>query len=213
MNCPSCGAELDERGMNLETGTARCFQCGRVSKLVLGAGAPAEARVERPAKTRVVLDRSRPGRIALYIRVRGGSLLLPFGILWLVVMAAITAVGLFPGGLPILVVVAFWLAGLGLLVLGLLVRFGITGVYIDREQFIVAKTVFGKGWTRRGRTDQISTIRLTKAYRSSDEPETGIGIAAGADTYAFGSFLQDDEKLWLISELRAFLREAGHPVG
>ena len=212
MNCPSCGAELAESAVNLDAGTARCFQCGHVSKLSLGGGESVEPRVERPAKTRVVLDRSRPGRIALYIRVRGGKLLLPFAILSLVTLGALTAAGLFSGDFPILFVVAFWLVGLGLLLLGLLVRFGITGVYVDRQQFIVAKTLFAKGWTRRGRTGEISTIRLSEAYRSNGRPVMAVGIAAGAKTYTFGSFLEDDEKPWLVSELRTFMAEIGHPL-
>jgi hypothetical protein len=213
MNCPSCGAELDERGVDLDAGTARCFQCGHVSKLGLGEGAAAVPRVEKPARTRVVVDRSRPGQIALYIPGRGGVFFFAFAAFWFTITGILTVTAVSSGeGFPVLFMVPFWLVGLGMLLMGLFTRFGVTGVYVDRQQFIVSKTLFGKGWTRRGVTDEISTIQLSEAYRSNDQPVMALAIAAGAETYSVGSFLKDDEKRWLVSELRAFLAEIGHRV-
>jgi DNA-directed RNA polymerase subunit RPC12/RpoP len=213
MNCPSCGAELEESAVDLDEGTVRCPQCGHVSKLVLGAGVPVVPRVEKPAGTRVVVDRSRSGQIALYIPGRGGLSFLFFAAFWLTITGILTALAVSSGeGFPILFMVPFWLVGLGMLLIGLFMRFGVTGVYVDRQRFIVSKTLFGKGWTRRGATDEISTIQLSEAYRSNEVPVMAVSIAAGASTYSVGSFLKDDEKRWLVSELRAFMAEIGRRV-
>ena len=211
MNCPSCGAELAESAIDFDAGTARCFTCGHVSKISLGEGRFSEPRVEKPANTRVVVDRSRPGQIALYVPGRGGGFFFFFAIFWLAITSAITVGALSSGeGFPILFMIPFWLVGLGMLLIGLFMRFGITGVYIDQQQFIVSKTLVGKGWTRRGLTDEIGAIRLTEAYRSNNRPVMAVGIAAGAKTYSIGSFLSGSEKKWLVSELRAFMAEIGH---
>lgn len=213
MNCPECGAELAEKGIDLDAGTARCFECGHVAKLFLGRGDSVEPRVEEPAGTRAVVDRSRPGQIALYVPSRGGCFALFCGVFWFAITGAITAGALFGGALFLLLfMIPFLVGGLVMLLIGLFIRFGVTGVYIDREQFIVTKKLFNQGWTRRGSTKDINSIRLAEGYRKNDHPVMAVQIAVGEKTYTFGSFLKDDEKAWLVSELRAFMAEIGHPL-
>jgi len=211
MNCPSCGAALDAAGVDLETSVVRCANCGRETRLSLGESV--EQPVEPPAKTRVVIDRSRPGQIALFVPGQGGCFFLIFAAFWLTIVSVMTAAFSKAGGFMLLFLVPFWIAGLGMLLVGLFIRFGVTGVYIDREQFIITRKLFNKGWTRRGATKDISAIRLTEAYKQNDRPVMAVGIAAAANSYSFGSFLSDEEKRWIAFELRAFMNELGHPVG
>ncbi len=213
MNCPSCGAELAERGIDLDAGTARCFECGHVAKLAVGPSESVEPRLEKPANARAVVDVSRPGQMALYVPGRGGCFFLLFAIFWLAVTAAVT-VGAIASkeSFSVLFMVPFWAVGIGVLLIGLFIRFGVTGVYIDREQFIVTKKLFNQGWTRRGRTADISSIRLAEAYKQNERPVMAVQIGVGRKTYTFGSFLKDDEKSWLVSELRVFMAEIGRAL-
>jgi len=213
MNCPSCGAELAEKGIDLDAGTAQCFECGHVAKLSVGPSEYVEPRVEKPANARAVVDGSRPGQIALYVPGGGGCFFLFFAAFWLAITAAVT-VGAVASkeSFSILFMVPFWVVGIGVLLMGLFIRFGVTGVYIDREQFIVTKTLWGKGWTRRGLSREISSIRLAEAYKQNERPVMAVQIAVGQKTYTFGSFLKDDEKAWLVSELRVFMAELGRAL-
>jgi hypothetical protein len=105
------------------------------------------------------------------------------------------------------ILVPLWLVGLGVLVAGLFLRFGVTGLRLDRREFVITRRLFGCGWARRGLTDQITAIELRKAFEPEDGPVMAVTIRAGARTYSFASFLRDEEKEWIVAELRRFLAE------
>ncbi len=214
MNCPSCGQPLDSRGIDLDAGTIRCLACGHVSPLSTTPAAAAAPRLPQPPATRVVLDRSRPGQIVLSVPGQGGCGLLFFAGFWLLLVIGLT-IGLlvFDTGPMVLILIPFWLVGIVFAILGSYTRYGITGVYLDKAHYLVTKKLWGKGWTRRGGIDQIESISVAEAYEQNNRPVMAVSISLGGrKTIKFGSFLTDEEKKWITSELRAFMAEIGRPL-
>jgi hypothetical protein len=211
VNCPSCGAELSDGYVDRAAATVRCASCGH--EVPLPAPASAELRVEPPAGTRVVIDRSRPGEIALSIPGRGGLFLMILASVWVdAATVAIVLALVWRSSTFVWILVPLWLVGLGVLVAGLFLRFGVTGLRLDRREFVITRRLFGCGWPRRGLMDQVTAIELRKAFEHEDGPVMAVTICAGRKSHFVGSFLTDAEKRWIVGELRTFLAEIGRPL-
>ena len=146
---------------------------------------------------------------------KGGCGMIVFALFWLGLTAGI-GVGFIAGGAswPVfLFFIPFLGIGCAMLLFGLFSRYGITGVYLDNTQYLVTKKLWGKGWTRRGPLEAINSISIAEAYRRNESPVTAVTINIGSKTIKFGSFLTDEEKQWIASELRAFMAEIDHPLG
>jgi hypothetical protein len=112
-----------------------------------------------------------------------------------------------------------WAFALGSLLKGVFNRFGVTTVKINPERFVVAKTLWGVGRTRSGRTAQIVGVEMIDRNKGKKDengrelpPEEMVEIRTEWRYYGFGLSLLPLERLWVSRELRVFLREIGHPV-
>jgi hypothetical protein len=80
---------------------------------------------------------------------------------------------------------------------------------VDRQECRLAWSVFK--WSRKKVLPVSSITAVTEevVYTKNYQPVYGVGIKAGEKTVKFGSALTEEERKWLIGELRHFLRVKG----
>lgn len=211
LTCPKCSNPIGSADANLSEGVCVCPHCQEFFKI---SGLLTEdievTRVAKPLHTQVefVADRETLGFIVPSGRSRGaGFFLLFFALFW----NSITWLG-FAGAIakfeiiPILFLIPFILIGLLVALACVYVFFGEFTFSIDRRECRAIWSVFKWNFTRKATTAQINGVVEDVVYRKNYQPVYGIAIKHGNSTLKFGSDLNDEERKWLIGEIRHFLK-------
>ena len=107
--------------------------------------------------------------------------------------------------LPALIKFGFPLIGLGLLYAALRLRYTHHFLQLDATHLSLRRTFAGFRKVRQMPREVITSVELRAFYQRNYEPVFGIEVRATTGRFRFGSALSDDDKLWLVHDLRRAL--------
>lgn len=139
-----------------------------------------------------------------------------FGFVWMAIVLPVTGgilYGSFEKGngdiATILGILAFsglfWAVGIGMIVVWVRMRFTEIFLSVEREQFAIQKTLFGRKKLRKIALDEHSRARLVESYSENDVPVYAIQMEGIGETEKFATGLNYEEKRWLASTINRFL--------
>ncbi|MGA2067205.1 MAG: hypothetical protein ABSG86_19695 [Thermoguttaceae bacterium] len=228
IECPGCRQAIPAEDISLETGYAKCRQCGEVFKLadVLPGYAPpatpAEKPPERPFDAWAVLERDKE-RLIIHIPAQGMRAgtwgMLGFATFWLAFIAFWTAgaLGVFFGGgiqwgnaLFAAFSTPFWLVGFGMLAGVAWASRGSRSVYLDAS--VLQTQLRCLAWRRSKTIDRaaVQHAREGVVQAKSNGPASAYFPCSAEIIFEKGSFrlpcTNEPEQKWLIAEINDFLQ-------
>lgn len=220
--CPNCGAKPSAVPASTKDAIT-CGQCGtRASAFEWSAAASPGGHVgnpdQPPANTKIARLSDPSGSVVWNIPASGksGGLFI-FGILWCSITAMVSGTFLFGNGefesndvvpvqllpiLPILFFGIFWAVGLGMLYAGCRNKYAKHRLTADRDTVTLRRELFGKAKDKSLPTESIASIAKVEFYQRNYQPVHGIEIKGSRGKLRFGSVLTEDEKAWLVADLR-----------
>jgi len=231
ITCPSCKADV-ESDLYESTGQTDCPYCGSDLSALLQinvAGsdemggyrtdvAPAANQIELPplpAKSKIEIVQSSPGRLVLHIPPGGkhAAGIGCFTIMWNGIMGVVSATFLVGAAqakvawvvIPFLSL--FWLIGLGLAYWWIRSRFMRLFILLDANQIALQRTLFGRKWINETHLNGDSSASLVESYSQNNVPVYRVEVSGSNRTAKFGTALSREEKNWLCDQINHFLRK------
>ena len=215
-NCPECGSSLDlPRELPEGDDLLHCSACswsGGMMDLMASNDGWGEVR-EQPAGSKIVKSSMDGGTQWLMPASKKPNFLCFFALLWLGFVGFITFTLLFgtvegedPVWVFLLFLIPFWAVGLGVGYGGLRMMLMESILVVDQSEVRLMQRLFGKVKLKRLGREEVKCVERYTAYSQNERPVYGLRIATGGkEKIAFGSRLKEDEKRWLLSELREVL--------
>ncbi|HMP00202.1 MAG TPA: hypothetical protein PKE26_13930 [Kiritimatiellia bacterium] len=210
--CPACDIRIPKENIHVPEGMCACPACGEVYRIAdFLRDDPDEAyRIERPAYSEIETLRSGES-FAIHIPPLGfrspARFMLFFTLFWNTMAWFMWIMAIRDRELiPILFMIPFIL--IGLVTLGIFLFFlrGKTHVLIDDKKMSVIRSLFGFTYRRDVTRSDIAAITHDVVYAQNYQPVYGIGIKrTSGKTIKFGANLTEEERKWLIGEIRFFL--------
>ncbi len=144
-----------------------------------------------------------------------------FGVAWLGITATVSGGFLVAGfaeqngddAPPLFILIPlfgiFWAVGIGMIVAWVRMRFTQILLSVEREQFAIQKTLFGKKKLKKLPLDGNSHAELVESYSENDQPVYAIQMEGVSETEKFATGLSYEEKRWLASSINQFLGVSG----
>lgn len=143
-----------------------------------------------------------------------------FGFFWLLITGAVSGGFLFAGDgdakgdpPPLFVLIPFfglfWAVGIGMLIAWARMRFTQILLSVEREQFAIQKTLFGRKKLKKLTLDENSHAELVESYSENDRPVYAIQMEGLGETEKFATGLSYEEKRWLARSINQFLGVGG----
>lgn len=234
LRCPSCGAH-PAATVTTPDDWLTCAECGGKSaacEWVMSGGVPRGWADRPPADTGIRRETRDDGAIRWLIPPSGKSGgFLFFAVFWCAITAVVSGGFLMAilfgkpaeGSnavppwifVPLLLLFfgIFWAVGLGMFYVAARNKWSRTGLMVTSEEVVLVRTLFGRKTEKRLPRAAVEGVSAEEFYRSNETPVYGIMIKAGAKKLKFGSMLRDDEKGWLVADLRrVLLGETVRPV-
>ncbi len=233
--CPNCGAIYNDTASSARFEKpdylVRCGVCGEETSLKAltqtqsADGAEAAALrdprqpVPKPQGTRIGVMKLDDGSTAIDVpSARTSRGLLFFAIFWLGLSTVFFAGILFSaagGDLPPLPAIGmltlFEAIGLAMLYFALMLKYARHRILIRDEGFLYQREFFRRRRVHEYHTADISAVKQAVFYTQNYTPVYGIEIRTrNGRTIRLGSGLEDDEKRWLVWELRSALAAVGN---
>ena len=119
-------------------------------------------------------------------------------------------VSIFQGELfAVLFLLIFVTVGAGLALVALYSFYGEFSLLADRATCRAVWTLFKWNRTKSLLTSSITAVTEEVVYTKNYVPVYGVGLKSGAKTLKFGSALTEEERKWIVGELRHFLGVKG----
>ena len=99
----------------------------------------------------------------------------------------------------------FWAVGIGMIIAWARMRFTEIFLSVEREQFAIQKTLFGRKKLKKIALDEGSQARLVESYSENDVPVYAIQMEGVGETEKFATGLSYEEKRWLAKTINRFL--------
>jgi hypothetical protein len=228
LSCPECGQKPASRPLRGE-GTLLCAACGTRASLAEWAATAAEGGYvgnpdQPPANTRITRHTDAAGNMVWDIPASGKSGgLLFFAIFWCGITGVVTAGIAFgkssedSGGQPpviflILFFAIFWAVGLGLLYAALRNMFARTRVTASPDALTLRRELFGRAKEKSVAVAELKSISQVEFYQKNYQPVRGVEIRGTRGKLRFGSILTEEEKAWLVADLRRAAMPAAVPA-
>jgi hypothetical protein len=230
--CPACGSELPPPNISPEylwDTRIDCPACGRWSSLIAtgpvpGAVSTAPAvefagetgEAPAPSGCRVeVVDRA--GTRMWKVPATGGfHPLLVFGVIWLAFSLIIMGVMLAGAmkseeGLlvPAAMMALFVLAGLAMVWFGVKISLTEHWLLVNERQFVHESRFLRRARRAALAREGVNGVALREAYRQNERPVMAIEVGGREGKVRFGTALKQDEKEWLLEDLRRSLSRPG----
>ena len=214
--CPECGAS---NPMGLDQEVITCSQCGfrgsvmewSLRKLMPERTTPQADADHPPADTKITRKEPKPGTTAWEVPPSGRSGgMLAFAILWTGFITVWTSYAVFAASdssdpdsiLFPLFSIPFWAIGLGMLYFALRGKYAWHLILIDDRTVVLARSFF-KRTTRKSLSRRaLTSIDLKEFYQQNYTPVYGIEIRGREGKLRFGTTLTEEEKRWLVADLR-----------
>ncbi|WAC18342.1 hypothetical protein OVA24_13975 [Luteolibacter sp. SL250] len=103
----------------------------------------------------------------------------------------------------------FWIIGLGVLYLGLRAQFAQYLLTVDGSMIALRREMFGRVSEKSIALDEVVRIVQKEFYQKNYQSVFGIEIEGKRSKLRFGSMLEDDEKAWLVADLRRAFMQPG----
>lgn len=212
--CKTCNAAINPADANITEGVCTCRQCGGFFKIAaLLADDAVITRIAKPAYSSVEFfsDRDSLGFIIPRGRSRGTAFFfLFFALFWNALSWTMFTVALFQGELfGVLFLLIFVTVGAGLALVALYSFYGEFSLLADRSTCRAVWTLFKWNRTKSLITTSITAVTEEVVYTKNYQPVYGVGLKSGSKTLKFGSALTEEERKWIIGELRHFLGVKG----
>jgi len=212
--CKTCNATIAPGDANVAEGVCTCRQCGGFFKIAaLLTDDAVITRIAKPAYTPVGFfsDRDSLSLIIPRGRNRGTAFFfLFFALFWNALSWTMFTVALFQGELfPVLFLLIFVTVGIGLALAALYGFFGEFSLLADRSACRAVWTLFNWKRTKSLATSSITAVTEEVVYTKNYVPVYGVGLKSGSQTLKFGSALTEEERKWIVGELRHFLGVKG----
>ena len=143
-----------------------------------------------------------------------------FGAAWLVITGVISTAFLIGGEenwdgdapplyflVPFLAI--FWAVGIGMLIFWARMRFTQLLLSVERDQFAIQKTLFGRKKLTKLALDENSHAELVESYSENDRPVYAIQMEGVGEIEKFATGLSYEEKRWLARSINQFLGAGG----
>ena len=219
LTCPDCGEKPAKLPVTAQDILA-CNHCGTQASALEWAVSGTKHRHaanpdKPPAGTKITRQVEPGGTVVWNIPASGKSGgFLFFAIFWCGLTGLITLAALFgdsdfrsSGSFPIQWIVIpffliFWAVGLTLLYIACRNRFGKNRITVSKESITLGRELFGKSTHRSLSLESIQSISQVEFYQSNYQPVYGIEIRGKTGKLRFGSILSNDEKSWLVADLK-----------
>tara|TARA_R110002072_G_scaffold302710_2_gene487667 strand:- start:193597 stop:194982 length:1386 start_codon:yes stop_codon:yes gene_type:complete len=143
-----------------------------------------------------------------------------FGFAWMAIVLPISCAFIIGGAedengnaVSLLVLIPFlgifWAVGIGMIVVWARMRFTEIFLSVEREQFAIQKTLFGRKKLKKIALDDVSQARLVESYQENDVPVYAIQMEGIGETEKFATGLSYEEKRWLANAINRFLGVGG----
>lgn len=214
LQCPQCGVKPQMKPVDMDA-LVRCDSCGheglpgewQPTPGMLRSGDPDRI----PAGTRIVRETSAPGETAWHIPASGKFGFFGFfGVLWTTITAVVSGGFLLGGGsggkeqpwfiYPFFAV--FWAIGLGCLYAALRAKFARHRVTAGVDRVTLRREMFGRVKERSLAAGDVTAVEQAVFYQQNYQPVYGIEIRARGGKLRFGTTLADEEKAWLVADIR-----------
>ena len=116
---------------------------------------------------------------------------------------------------PLLFLSLFWAVGIGMLYVGLRMRYARHLVIVDEKSVILGRSLFGRRKLKSFPRESVQSVTKKEFYQQNYQPVYGIEIRGERGKLRFGSSLTEEEKDWLVADLKRSLvlsRPAGRPA-
>ncbi|MFC5050149.1 hypothetical protein ACFPK9_05960 [Rubritalea spongiae] len=215
-NCPECGAVLHlPARVPAENDVIQCSACS-------WSGGPFDfissdddwgAVKQQPAGSKIVKSETADGVRWLMPAAKRLNFLCVFAFLWLSFISFFTAMVLFgeveddmSRWAVSLFLVPFWAVGLGVGYAGLRMMLLESILLVNSGEVQLMQKLFGKVKVKELSRAEVKRVERYTAYSQNDRPVYGLRIVTGGkEKLDFGSRLNEDEKRWLLSELKELL--------
>lgn len=224
LRCPDCGAKPGELP-DKWGGVMRCGACGARTSLSEwtpgeGAGRLAAGDADRvPTGTRIRKESAGPDSAVWHVPANGKfGFFLFFGVFWLLITAVVSGGFLlaFPGGeepdgdFPVWVATPFfglfWVIGLGVLYSALRQKFMRYRIAVGGGKVTLRKEMFGRSSEKGLNASSVASVSQQVFYSQNYTPVYGIEIKGPEGKLRFGSGLGEEEKAWLVADLKRTMR-------
>jgi hypothetical protein len=206
--CKTCRTPIPPDAVNFAEGICFCARCNEWFKIAsFLTESDTIARTAKPDGTKVefVAEADSFGLSIPAGKNRNPALFFLLSLIWISVVFAFSK-----SALPLgLLTVLFVLIGAVIFLAALYNFWGQFSLLIDREEFRVSWSLFKWSYRKKYPTKEITAVREDVVYSKNYAPVYGVGIACGKKTLKFGSGLNEDERKWLVGEIRHFLKLRG----
>ena len=220
--CPECGAEARHLPKKSDD-VIECSACGLKASLAEWAAddshGPMHGRADQPpVVTKIRREGHVHGVVTWHIPPTGKfGFLLFFGTFWLGGAMLVSSGFLYTyltggeikGNAPDWVLIPFfgifYAIGLGVLYAGLCQKFMLYTLAVSGREVRLDKELFGWKKEKSLARETVKSVENTVFYTQNDDPVYGIEITGTGGKIKFGSGLKDDEKSWLVADIRQSL--------
>jgi hypothetical protein len=212
--CKTCNAVIGPGDTNIGEGVCTCRQCGGFFKIsALLTEDAVITRIAKPAYSLVEFfsDRDSLGLIIPRGRSRGMAFFFFFfALFWNALSWTMFTVALYKRETPaVFFLLIFVTIGAGLALAALYSFYGEFSLLADRSTCRAVWTLFKWNRTKSLPTTTITAVTEEVVYTKNYVPVYGVGLKAGSKTLKFGSALTEEERKWIVGELRHFLGVKG----
>lgn len=217
--CPECGEKA--AGMTGASGQVmQCGACGAKASFSEWAAASdtgfrSGRAGEPPQGTKIRMTGDGLGGRVWEIPAKGKfGFFMPFAVMWLMITGLVSGGFLFTfltggeikGDMPKWALIPFfglfWAIGLGMLYAGLREKYLTNRITVSGGELKLRKELFGKVKEKGLPAAGIREVAQKEFYKQNYQPVYGIEIRGDGGKLRFGSGLGDEEKAWLVAELR-----------
>lgn len=217
--CPDCGQRA-ERMPDKWNGALECAGCGTKASLSEWAEATRtgleKGMVDGPPEgTKISKEGDGYGGTVWNIPASGkGGFFLFFAVFWLGIVMTVSGGFLFTiltggkieGDMPWFVAIpffgVFYAVGLGVLYAGLRMKYMKHRLTVSGGEVVLRQEMFGRSKEMKLQGGSVKTVERKEFYRQNKRPVYGIEIKGEKSKLKFGSGLKDDEKMWLVADIR-----------
>lgn len=167
----------------------------------------------QPADSKIVKSETADSVSWLMPASKRPNFLCFFALMWLGIIGFMTSMIAFGGGEsedPIwmvgLFLIPFWAVGIGVAYWGLRMMLMESILLVNHEEVQLMQKLFGKVKLKKLNRSDVKRVERYTAYKQNERPVYGIRVVTnGKEKLAFGSRLKEDDKRWILSELKEVL--------
>ena len=209
--CKTCNAPIAPGDANVAEGVCTCRRCGGFFKIAaLLTDDAVITRIAKPAYSSVEFfaENDSLGFIIPSGKNRGTAFFfLFFALFWNAMSWPFFITALVKGELSsACFLLLFLAAGAVFTLITLYCFFGEFSLLVDRSTCRLVWTLFKWNRTKSLSTPSITSVTEEIVYTKNNQPVYGVGLTVDTKIVKFGTVLTEEERMWLIGELRHFLR-------